>query len=87
MSLVGPRPERPEFINELQEQIAFYRTRLMVKPGITGWAQVQYSYGSSTEDALIKLQHDFYYIQYWSFWTDLYILYRTVGVVLGLRGR
>ncbi len=87
MSLVGPRPERPEFIAELQEQIPFYRTRLMVKPGITGWAQVQYSYGSTTEDALIKLQHDFYYIQYWSFWTDLYILYRTVGVVLGLRGR
>lgn len=87
MSLVGPRPERPEFIAELQEQIPFYRTRLMVKPGITGWAQVQYSYGSTTEDALIKLQHDFYYIQYWSFWTDLYILYRTVGVMLGLKGR
>lgn len=87
MSLVGPRPERPEFIEELQRAIPFYRTRLMVKPGITGWAQVQYDYGSSTEDALNKLQYDFYYIQYWSLWMDLYILYRTIGVIARLKGR
>lgn len=87
MSLVGPRPERPEFIESLQKEIPFYRTRLMVKPGITGWAQVQYDYGSSSEDALKKLQYDFYYIQYWSLWMDLYILYRTFGVMVMFKGR
>lgn len=87
MSLVGPRPERPEFIESLQKEIPYYRTRLMVKPGITGWAQVQYDYGSSSEDALKKLQYDFYYIQYWSLWMDLYILYRTVGVMAQFKGR
>ncbi len=87
MSLVGPRPERPEFIQELQSVIPFYRTRLMVKPGITGWAQVQYDYGSSADDALRKLKYDFYYIQYWSLWMDVYILYRTVGVMARLKGR
>ncbi|HZD11583.1 MAG TPA: sugar transferase [Candidatus Binatia bacterium] len=87
MSLVGPRPERPEFVQELQHAVPFYRTRLMVKPGITGWAQVQYDYGSSTQDAMNKLQYDFYYIQYWSLWMDLYILYRTIWVMVGLKGR
>lgn len=87
MTLVGPRPERPEFIDELQREIPYYRTRLMVKPGITGWAQVQYEYCSTTQDALEKLRYDFYYIQYWSLWMDLYILYRTVGVMLQLKGR
>ena len=67
--------------------IPFYRTRLMVKPGITGWAQVQYDYGSSADDALKKLKYDFYYIQYWSLWMDVYILYRTVGVMARLKGR
>jgi exopolysaccharide biosynthesis polyprenyl glycosylphosphotransferase len=86
MSLIGPRPERPEFVAELQEVIPFYRTRLMVKPGLTGWAQIHYDYGSTTEDALIKLQYDFYYICYWSLWMDLHILFRTLGVVLMLKG-
>lgn len=86
MSLIGPRPERPEFVEELQEAVPFYRTRLMVKPGITGWAQIHYDYGSSVEDALIKLRYDFYYIRYWSLWLDLYILFRTVGVVFRLKG-
>ena len=86
MSIIGPRPERPEFIEELQQEIRFYRTRLMVKPGLTGWAQIQYNYGNSVEDALIKLQYDFYYLRYWSLWLDLYIVFRTVGVVLKFKG-
>jgi exopolysaccharide biosynthesis polyprenyl glycosylphosphotransferase len=86
MSIVGPRPERPEFIEELQERIPFYRTRLTIKPGLTGWAQIFYGYGSTVEDALIKLQYDLYYIRHWSLWLDLYVILKTVGVVLTLRG-
>lgn len=86
MSLIGPRPERPEFVEELEQVVPFYFTRLMVKPGITGWAQVHYDYGNSAKDALIKLQYDFYYIRHWSLPMDLYILYRTVGVVARLKG-
>jgi lipopolysaccharide/colanic/teichoic acid biosynthesis glycosyltransferase len=86
MSIIGPRPERPEFIEELQQVIPFYRTRLMVKPGLTGWAQVQYNYGNSVEDALVKLQYDFYYLRYWSLWLDLYIIFRTFGVVFKFKG-
>lgn len=86
MSLVGPRPERPEFIEELQEKIPFYRTRLMVKPGLTGWAQIHYNYGNSVEDALLKLQYDFYYIRYWSLWLDIYTVFKTVYVVLRFKG-
>jgi exopolysaccharide biosynthesis polyprenyl glycosylphosphotransferase len=86
MSIVGPRPERPEFIEELQERIPFYRTRLTVKPGLTGWAQIYYGYGNSVEDGLVKLQYDLYYVRHWSLWLDLYIILRTVGVVLTLRG-
>jgi lipopolysaccharide/colanic/teichoic acid biosynthesis glycosyltransferase len=86
MSLVGPRPERPEFVEILQQQIPFYRTRLMVKPGLTGWAQIHYDYGNTVEDALIKLQYDFYYLRYWSMWLDLYVAFRTVAVVFKLKG-
>lgn len=86
MSFVGPRPERPEFVEQLNQQIPYFDTRLMVKPGLTGWAQVHYHYGNSTEDAQIKLQYDFYYIHHWSFWVDLYILFRTVAVVVTLGG-
>jgi exopolysaccharide biosynthesis polyprenyl glycosylphosphotransferase len=86
MSIVGPRPERPEFIEELQERIPFYRTRLTVKPGLTGWAQIHYGYGNSVEDGLIKLQYDLYYVRHWSLWLDLFIILKTVGVVLTLRG-
>jgi lipopolysaccharide/colanic/teichoic acid biosynthesis glycosyltransferase len=64
MSLIGPRPERPEFVRGLSQQIPFYRLRHAVRPGITGWAQVNYRYGASVEDALIKLQHDLYYIKH-----------------------
>jgi exopolysaccharide biosynthesis polyprenyl glycosylphosphotransferase len=86
MSVVGPRPERPEFIEELQEKIPFYRTRLTVKPGLTGWAQIFYGYGNSVEDALIKLQYDLYYVRHWSLGMDLYIILKTVGVLVTLGG-
>src|SRR5690606_18763528 len=73
MSIVGPRPERPEFVARLQEEIPFYRTRLVVKPGLTGWAQINYGYGSTIEDALVKLQYDLYYIKHQSLLLDLLI--------------
>jgi exopolysaccharide biosynthesis polyprenyl glycosylphosphotransferase len=86
MSIVGPRPERPEFVEELQKVVPFYHIRLMVKPGLTGWAQIHYDYGNSVEDALLKLQYDFYYIRYWSLWLDLYTMFKTIYVVLKLKG-
>lgn len=86
MSFVGPRPERPEFVAQLEREIPFYGTRLLVKPGLTGWAQIHYDYGSSVTDAIYKLQFDFYYIQHWSLWMDIYIVYRTVAVVLQGKG-
>jgi len=86
MSLIGPRPERPEFVAELQKRIPFYRSRLAVRPGLTGWAQVNYHYGSSVEDALVKLQYDLYYIKYKSPYLDLLILLKTIGVVLSFHG-
>ncbi len=86
MSFVGPRPERPEFVQQLRNQVPYYDTRMMVKPGLTGWAQVHYRYASSTDDAFIKLEYDLYYITHWSFWVDLYVLFRTVSVVVKLGG-
>jgi len=86
MSLVGPRPERPAFVHELQEKIPFYVHRLVVKPGITGWAQVKYPYGSSVEDALEKLQYDLYYIKNLTIFLDLLILLHTLQVVLFGKG-
>ncbi len=86
MSLVGPRPERPQFVAELAEQIPFYRARHAVKPGLTGWAQVKYRYGSSVEDALIKLQYDLYYIKHRSLYLDLLILAKTILVMVSFKG-
>jgi lipopolysaccharide/colanic/teichoic acid biosynthesis glycosyltransferase len=86
MSIVGPRPERPQFVEQLEQQIPFYRTRLSVKPGLTGWAQVRYRYGSSVEDALMKLKYDLYYIKNQSVLLDLFIICKTVAVVLAFRG-
>jgi exopolysaccharide biosynthesis polyprenyl glycosylphosphotransferase len=86
MSLIGPRPERPEFVAELQKCIPFYRSRLAVRPGLTGWAQINYHYGSSVEDALIKLQYDLYYIKRQSLYLDLLILLKTISVVLSFQG-
>lgn len=82
MSMVGPRPERPEFIALLERQIPFFRQRLCVKPGVTGHAQVRCRYGASAEDALEKLQYDLYYMKSFSLWFDLSILVDTVKVVL-----
>jgi sugar transferase (PEP-CTERM system associated) len=87
MSFIGPRPERPEFVHELQKLIPFYMERLSVKPGITGWAQVKYRYGASVDDALEKLQYDLYYIKNLSLFLDLLILLNTIQVVLFARGR
>lgn len=86
MSVVGPRPERPQFVEQLEQQIPFYRTRLSVKPGLTGWAQVRYRYTSSVEDTLTKLKYDLYYIKNQSLILDLLIIFRTIAVVLAFRG-
>jgi exopolysaccharide biosynthesis polyprenyl glycosylphosphotransferase len=85
MSLIGPRPERPEFVTKLQKRIPFYRSRLAVRPGLTGWAQINYHYGGSVEDALVKLQYDLYYIKHQSLYLDLQILLKTIGVVLSFQ--
>ncbi|MFH0944678.1 MAG: TIGR03013 family XrtA/PEP-CTERM system glycosyltransferase [Planctomycetota bacterium] len=82
MSFVGPRPERPFFVEELKREIPFYTERLVVKPGITGWAQINYRYGASKEDAIEKLQYDLYYIKNMSIFLDVLILLRTVKVVV-----
>lgn len=86
MSFVGPRPERPEFVAMLKEQIPYYSERHFVKPGITGWAQVRYSYGASVEDSFEKLRYDLFYIKHLSLFNDLMILLETVKVVLLGRG-
>lgn len=87
MSLIGPRPERPEHVQRLQESIPFYRTRHIVRPGVSGWAQVRYGYGANDDDALVKLQYDLYYIRHQSLLMDFSILIRTVGKVLRLSGQ
>ncbi|MDR7545121.1 MAG: sugar transferase [Armatimonadota bacterium] len=87
MSVIGPRPERPEFVEALQAAIPFYRTRLSVRPGVTGWAQVNFEYGDSIEDALIKLRYDLYYIKHRSLLLELTILVRTLGHVFRRGGR
>ncbi|MEZ0394886.1 MAG: sugar transferase [Anaerolineales bacterium] len=87
MSVVGPRSERPEWVAEFQKQIPFYRARLLVKPGVTGWAQVNYGYYATVEEMAVKLEYDLYYIKHRNLWMDIFIILRTVGQVLGLRGR
>ena len=87
MSFIGPRPERPEFNRKLEKVIPYYDLRHLTKPGIAGWAQVKYDYGSSTQDALEKLQYDIYYIKNYSLLLDLSIFFKTIRVVLGQRGR
>lgn len=82
MSLIGPRPERPEFVEGLAKKIPFYNYRHLVHPGITGWAQVNYRYGNSVRDALEKLQYDLYWIRNRSFWLDLKIIFKSIKVVL-----
>ncbi len=87
MSVVGPRAERPELVNTLQEQIPFYRARLFVKPGITGWAQVNYGYASNIQQTITKLEYDLYYIKHRNLILDVMIIFRTVGNVFGLKGQ
>lgn len=86
MSLIGPRPEREEFVSLLEKSLPFYRCRLNVKPGLTGWAQVKYGYASSNQDALEKLQYDLYYIKHQSFMLDVFIILSTVIEVFLHRG-
>ena len=86
MSFVGPRPERPEFVNILKEEIPCYSLRHAVRPGITGWAQVNNPYGASKKDALEKLQYDLYYIKNMSMFLDFHILLKTVLVMLFRKG-
>jgi len=87
MSIVGPRPERPEFVAELEERIPFYRVRHSVKPGMAGWGLVRYGYADSIEDALEKVQYDLYYIKHQSIYLDLLILAKTVGAMISFKGR
>ena len=86
MSVVGPRPERPEFVGALRQQIPFYAQRHVVKPGLTGWAQVRYTYGASVEDAMEKLQYDLFYIKHMSIALDVLIMLATVKTVLLRKG-
>ena len=88
MSLIGPRPERPEFVQELRRHISYYDLRHRVRPGVTGWAQLSYPYGATNRDALEKLQFDLYYVKNANLVLDLYILLGTVEVILlGKGGR
>ena len=82
MSVVGPRPERPDIVADLVEKVPYYTERHLAKPGITGWAQISFRYGSSIEDAKRKLQFDLYYLKHMSFELDIIILLRTVGTFL-----
>jgi lipopolysaccharide/colanic/teichoic acid biosynthesis glycosyltransferase len=86
MSLVGPRPERPEFVQELSASIPYYAERHRVKPGVTGWAQLLVTYGSDAEDARRKLEYDLYYVKHAGLILDLVILLQTVEVVLFSKG-
>jgi lipopolysaccharide/colanic/teichoic acid biosynthesis glycosyltransferase len=86
MSLIGPRPERPEFVAELEKENSLYGYRLTVKPGLTGWAQVNFGYGDTPQGGLIKLQYDLYYIKHQSFLFDLLIILRTIMEVMFCHG-
>ena len=86
MSLIGPRPERPEFDVELERQIPHYRLRYWMRPGLSGWAQVNYPYGASIDDAANKLSYDLFYLRHFSFWLDLLILLKTIRLVFNAQG-
>jgi len=87
MAIIGPRPERPFFVHEIAKQIPLYQTRHVVKPGLTGWAQVNYSYGENIEDSLMKLRYDLYYIKHRSIFLDLNIVVKTFNTVLFFKGQ
>ena len=87
MSMIGPRPERPHFVRELSQLLPFYETRHIIKPGLTGWAQVKTRYAGSVDDSLLKLQYDLYYIKHRSFFLDLNILIKTISTMVFFRGQ
>ncbi|KAA5822424.1 exopolysaccharide biosynthesis polyprenyl glycosylphosphotransferase [Algibacter amylolyticus] len=87
MSLIGPRPERPFFVKELAQMLPFYETRHIVKPGLTGWAQVKTRYGASIDDSLLKLQYDLYYIKHRGFFIDMNIVIKTLSTMIFFRGQ
>jgi lipopolysaccharide/colanic/teichoic acid biosynthesis glycosyltransferase len=87
MSLIGPRPERPELEVELEAQIPHYRVRHWIRPGLSGWAQVCFPYGASVADSRLKLSYDLYYLRHWGTALDLLILVKTLKTVLKARGR
>ncbi len=87
MSLVGPRAERPELVAEYQKQIPFYRARLLVKPGLTGWAQINYGYVATIKETVVKLEYDLYYIKHRTLGMDFSIVLRTIGTVIRRTGR
>ena len=86
MSLIGPRPERPEFDAILEKEISNYSLRYTLKPGLSGWAQVNYTYGSSINDAEKKLSYDLFYLTQFSIWIDLLIFFKTINLVLNGKG-
>ena len=87
MAIIGPRPERPIFVQQIAQKLPFYQTRHVVKPGLTGWAQVNHSYTDSIDEALIKLQYDLFYIKHRSIFLDINILIKTIGTVLFYKGQ
>ena len=87
MSFIGPRPERPYFVKALAESIPFYEARHIIKPGLTGWAQVKSRYESSVDDSRLKLEYDLYYIKHRGLFLDLNIFVKTISTVLYYRGR
>ena len=87
MSVVGPRPERPEFVAQLERKVPFYHLRHAVRPGMAGWALIKQGYASSVMDAQVKLEYDLYYIKHQSLSLDLLILFRSLGAILLLQGR
>ena len=87
MSIIGPRPERPMFVEEIARNIPLYQTRHVIKPGLTGWAQVNYPYGENLEDSLMKLRYDLYYIKHRSLFLDVNIVMKTLSTILFARGQ
>ncbi len=87
MSLVGPRAERPQLVQHFQKKIPFYRARLLVKPGLSGWAQVNFGYAGTVEETAVKLEYDLYYIEHRNLIMDFAIILRTLGAVLGFKGQ
>lgn len=86
MHLIGPRPERKVWIDKFEKEIPYYNERHIIKPGLTGWAQVLYPYGSDASDAKQKLMYDLYYIKYWSLWLEVKIIWKTIGVIIYRKG-